>query len=92
MGKISKVFYEEIDSKKLNIEKSGEYYFLYNLIGLNDSIDEEYMKYEEMQMKVRNDVIKTAIKNENITIHPLMSTLIMTLSSYKNKPVIIAEY
>ena len=92
MGKISNVYYEEISSDKMTNEEAGEFYFLYNLIGLDSNSDKEYERFEKHQMEVKNEIIKEAMSSGDLLKHPKMNSVIMALSSYKEKPVLIVEY
>lgn len=91
MGKINKVYYEEIDNEISN-EEAGGFYFLFNSIGLNEKLDKEYIEYEEKQLQIRNKIINEAIKNKDVPDHPDMKTLVIAVSSFKQKPVLVVNY
>lgn len=92
MGKISKVFYEVVDNSVCSIMDSGEYYYHYNIMGLNASTAQEYEEYEESQIAIRNKIIGDAIKRHDILEHPKMNTTIFGVSSMKHKTIIVTEY
>lgn len=92
MGKISKVFYEEIDNNVCSIMSSGEYYYHYNVMGLDSSASREYEEYETSQIAIRNKIIGDAIKRYDILEHPKMNTTIFGVSSMKRKTIILTEY
>lgn len=86
MGRISKVIYEEV-SRDNNVD---EYYWYQNMLGLDKSINEEYMEYEYKQTQIRNSILNDIIKRENIT--PKLNTVVFGTSLLNNSTVLIAEY
>ena len=91
MGKISEVLYKEIPETILTNEKAGEYYFHLNAIRLDPMFYEEYEKYEEEHIAVRNAIIRNAVCLEEIDKHPKMNTTIFGISAINNNPIIVVE-
>lgn len=88
MGKISRVKYKQIDNSIFDIRRAEEFYFYYNLIGMNDNIDDEYIKYEEDQSRIRNSTIKEMTKNK---MSYKSNTVMMIPSPLQKKVVCIIE-
>lgn len=91
MGKITEVYYEEIDPTICSIEEASDFYYYYNLIGLREPFQSDYEKYEESQIKTKHRVIAEAISRGEV-IHPKMNNSIFGVSVLKNSTVLIAEY
>lgn len=91
MGRISKVFYTEVDPRACTVEKAGEYFFLQNMLGINPVFNEEYEKYETDQINLRNRIIGYAMETGELKSYPKMNTMIFNVSSIKNNPVICVE-
>lgn len=90
MGKISKVFYEELNN---SINEAAEYYYFYNLLSSNNKIvDSEYEQYEENQINIKNKIIGKAFNSGNIPRHPKVNYVILGISPIKRKSIIISEY
>lgn len=92
MGRISNVFYEEIDCDKCSIMTAGEFYYHYNLMGVHPMFVPEYEDYELSQITTRNKIIGDAMTRGDLRKHPKMNTTIFGVSSIKNKAVIVTEY
>lgn len=91
MGKISKVFYKEIDPNICSTNEAAKYHYLFNLINLHEMFQDEYLQYEENQIRLRNSLIGDAIKSGEISGHPNMVSTIFGISAHKNKAVLITE-
>ena len=92
MGRISKVFYTEIDPNVCDTREAGEYYYHLNLLHSHEMFQQSYEAYEAKQIALRNKVISQAMKNGELPEHPIMNSTIFGVSSMKQKPVIITEY
>lgn len=92
MGKISNVYYDEISSNECSILDAGEFYYHYNVIGIDPLFIPGYEEYEERQISLRNRIIGKAIENGEVNKHPKMHTTVFGVSSLKNKAVILTEY
>lgn len=90
MGKITKVIYQVIDPEVYSGYTLGEYYFYFNMLGLDPKIDKEYIEYEETQMNMRNKILGDIINETGI--HTKIDKTIFGLSSMKQKAVVISEY
>ena len=90
MGKISKVFYKEIDPELCNVNDAAKYHYLFNLIKYHEVFQDEYIKYEESQIHLRNTLIGDAVRSGEIS-NPKLPSTIFGISSVKNKAVIITE-
>lgn len=92
MGKISDVHYHEIDEKECSLKEAADFYFYYNLIGVDPSIISEYENYEEMQINLKNKILGKAFNNNEIPRHPRLNTSLLGISSLKGKPILVTEY
>ena len=92
MGNIKEVFYDEIDPSICSTTESGEFYFYYNLLGIDPIFQSGYEEHEMKQTKLRNRTIKHAIDNGDLPKHPNLRRTIFGISSLKNKLVMVAEY
>ncbi len=90
MGKISNVIYEEIDPNICSPLDSAELFYYMNLLGTSDAIREEYMKYEERQIRIRDRTIRAASEG-GLPHTPLTHTSIFGASTLKNKTILITE-
>ena len=90
MGKISKVFYKEIDPNVCSTNEAAKYHYLSNLINLHEIFQDEYLQYEENQIHLRNSLIGDAIKSGEIS-NPKVYSTIFGISAHKNKAVLITE-
>jgi hypothetical protein len=91
MGKISNIFYTEIDPEICSINDAAKYHYHFNLIKYHQMFQDEYERYETIQIKLRNTLIGNAIKSGEINGHPKLMSTIFGISSKKNKAVIITE-
>ncbi len=91
MGKISEVFYKEIDPKICDEKEASSFYYHYNLLGLNEKIDEEYEQYEMKQMEIKNKIIGDCLKQGEFPRYPNISSTIFGISSMKNRTILIME-
>lgn len=95
MGKIGDVYYEEISDQLMSVDKAADFYYLYNLMNLSEDLREEYEKYEQHQLSLRNTILGRAYNNNEgrkIPRHPKMGSSILGVSSMKNRVVLITEY
>jgi len=90
MGKITEVFYKEIDPNVCSMEDAAKYHYHFNLLKYHEMFQKEYEQYEEEQIKLRNTLIGNAIKSGEI-INPKVFTTIFGISAHKNKAVLITE-
>jgi len=91
MSKISEIYYEEINPSTITIQKAGEFYYHFNLVGVHSMFHDEYEKYEMDQLNIRNKVIGDAIKRGDIKGSIRTDKSMIAISSLKNKVVMIAE-
>lgn len=89
MGKINKVIYERLSMDTYSEYEAGLNYFYQNAIGVNDSIDKDYIEYESNQLQMRNKVIGMAIREGNE--HPYVRSTMIGLSSLSNNTILLAE-
>lgn len=92
MGKISEVYYKEIGPEICDPVETGEFYFFYNLLGVDDRFQEGYEQHEIKQLDIRNQVLRSAIDAKEIARHPKVNTTIFGLSSLKDSAVLVVEY
>lgn len=92
MSKISEVFYKEIDAKKCSIEEAGTFYYYFNLLNIDERFHEGYENYELGQIKLRNEIIADAIKDGELPKFPSMNSIILGISSMKNKVILISDF
>lgn len=90
MGKISQVYFEQLDPNVCSAMKASEYHFYANTIGLHPKIDEAYEKYETEQMRIRNKVIGSAVR-DGIIPRLKMDTTIYGVSSLRDRAIVITE-
>ena len=90
MTKISKVYYEELDSNVCTVEEAGEFYYHFNLLDTNISF-QEYEKYELNQINLKNKIIGDAVKNNEIVGRPRIDSSVLAISSLKNKVIVVAD-
>ena len=91
MGRISNVFYKEIDNDVCSMEEAANYHYLFNLLKYHEMFQNEYEHYEEFQIKLRNTLIGDAIKSGEIKSHPNVPSTIFGISALKNKAILITE-
>jgi hypothetical protein len=91
MGKISKVYYEEIKPEECTVKDAGEFYYHFNLVSSHTMFHDDYEKYEIGQMNLKNKIIGDVINREIIDGRPVVNTSILAISSLKNKVIIIAD-
>lgn len=92
MSRISEILYEVIDPNICSIREAGEFYYHYNLMGLDDNLNKDYERYELSQVKCRNTVIGNALKQGHCPRHPKTNTTIFGVSSLKNKAILLVEF
>lgn len=92
MSKISEVYYKEIDSGICSIEEAGEFYYHFNLLNIDEVFHEDYENYELRQISLRNNIITEAIKNGELPKFPSMNSIILGISSIKNKVILVSDY
>lgn len=92
MGRISDVYYEEIDRDECSMMTAGEFYYHYNLMNVHPIFVPDYESYEIKQISTRNSIIGNAIKRGEMPRHPKLNSTIFGVSSIKNKAVIVTEY
>ncbi len=91
MAKISNVIYEIVNPAVYDIYEANKFYWYHNLLGLNESIDNEYVEYQERQINVRNSVVKQ-IQDDNSNTKLILNNSIFGTSSRSKNVVMIAEY
>jgi hypothetical protein len=91
MGKITRVYYDELDPNVVDVHEAGEFYYHSNLIGVHEMFHEDYEAYETRQFELRNQLIADAIDNKRVDKTIRLATAMLALSSMKNKVVIMAD-
>ena len=91
MGKITNVFYTEIDPEVCTMQDAAKHHYLFNLLKYHEIFQDEYQQYEENQIKLKNAIIGNAIRSGEISTKPSMMSTIFGISSKKNKAIIITE-
>ena len=91
MGKITRVYYDEVDSNIVDVHEAGEFYYHSNLIGVHEMFHDDYEAYEIRQFELRNQLIANAIENQMVDKTIRLTTSMLALSSMKNKVVIMAD-
>lgn len=92
MGKITDVYYEEIDRDKCSMMDAGEFYYHYNFMSLDPMFVPDYESYEMKQVAIRNRIIGDAIQQGELLRHPKINSTIFGVSALKNKAVLVTEY
>lgn len=91
MGKITEVFYTEIDPQVCSTQDASRYHYLFNLLKYHEMFQEEYEKYERNQISLRNSIIGNAIRSGEIPKNPKVHSTIFGISALKNKAILIIE-
>jgi len=91
MGKITSVYYQEIDPKIVDIQTAGEFYYNHNLLDVHEMFHDDYERSEIEQLNLRNILLGEAIKCEDIQGNVKVDSSILAISSLKNKVVLVAE-
>ena len=89
MGKISEIYYREIDPTILSIYEAGKFYYYYNLIGVSEQFDKAYEEYETSQIQLKNIILNEEIKLGNIKPSIRVNDSVLGISSIKDKVVIL---
>lgn len=92
MGKISNVYLAVVDPNDCSVEKAGEYYYLYNLLGTHEMFEDEYEMHEAEQLKLKNQIIKAAIDSGELPSRPNLNTTMLGISSIHDREVLVVEY
>ena len=90
MGKISEVFYKEIDPQLCDVNEAAKYHYHFNFLKYHKMFQDQYEIYEEKQIKLRNKIIGDAIHDHEIN-KPKLTSTIFGISSLKDKAVLITE-
>ena len=88
MGRISKTIYKEIDPKDFTMYDAGLNYFYINTPGISSDIDEEFIKYFNTQIKVRNNALKTEDTGDR---KAKAHTAVFGISSMSDKAVLLCD-
>jgi len=91
MGKITEVFYKEIDPKACSVQDASKYHYLFNLLKYHEMFQTDYEKYERDQILLRNSLVGNAIEAGELKCPPKMNTTIFGISAQKNRAVLIIE-
>lgn len=91
MGKITNIVYEVVDPRIYDTYSANEFYWYQNMLGLNSSIDDEYINYQEEQLKSRNVALRD-MRNKNGEVYPTTANCIFGTSSRNKNVVLIADY
>ena len=91
MGKISKVFYQEIETTECTVQGAGEFYFHFNLISSSDVFHKDYERFEQAQIDLKNKILGDIINSNEFRERPKVSSSVLTISSLKNKVILIAD-
>lgn len=89
MAKITKILYERINSNIFSEYDVGLNYFYQNAIGVNDDIDNEFISYEEKQIKMKNYILGCAKKEYGI--NPESKSTMIGLSSLSNNVILVSK-
>lgn len=92
MGKISKVYYQEMDDNVADIVKANECYNNFNITMLGDQWVDVYKNYIGYLIQEKNMAIHTILVRDGIDRWPKLNLTSFAVSGLKNKAVIIAEY
>lgn len=92
MGKISKVYFRPITPEECSVEKAGEYYYMFNLLGAHEMFHDAYEKHEEEQLKLKNAIIKEALESGELPSHPKLNTTLLGISSINDREILVVEY
>lgn len=90
MGKITEVYYEEVDPSEIDLRTAGEFYFNTNLIQISPLFFEGYEVTEDKQLRARNRLLAKAMEHDGIP-ELNISTSMLAISSLKNKVILVAE-
>lgn len=88
MGKISEVLYGTCED--YTQDDAVNFYFYSNINGLNKNVDDEFAKYYENEVRVKNNTLGNLIKGDGVKPSSIASA-IMATSSIKKKPVVFVE-
>jgi hypothetical protein len=91
MGKISKVFYKEIDDTECTAQEAGEFYYHFNLISSHILFHKDYEKFELAQINLKNKTLGDIINDSGTQVRPKVGSSILAISSLKNKVILIAD-
>jgi hypothetical protein len=91
MGKISEIYYEEVDPAIIDPEFTGEYYYYFNLAKVSDELQEEFIMYEDNQTILKNKIFGLAKKRNDISYSSKLCNAMFAISSLKNKVVLITD-
>lgn len=89
MGKITEVYYEQIDSKEYDINKAAEYYYYLNMLGVNNELNSRYEEIEYNQLKLKQRLLSKVKQAINRDIKA--SNSMLGISNLNNKAIIISE-
>lgn len=92
MGKISEIYYEEIDPKICTTIEAAEFYYLFNMLDIDEDIHKEYEDHEIKQLEIRNKLIGDAIRKNKLPRNPKLNTSILGISSLRDQVILLAEY
>lgn len=92
MGKISKVYYQEMSDYVGDIIKAGECYSNFNFSVLGDQFIEAYNDYIHHIITEKDMAIHTALRRDGIERWPKLNLTSFAISGLKDKTVLIAEY
>lgn len=90
MSRIVPVVYQTI-SDKLPVEKAAQYFFLNNLLGVDPSIDEEFIDHEVETTKLRNSIIAAMIHSDQCPKNPQLDSSMIGISSLKKETIVMME-
>lgn len=97
MGKISEVYYGQVDTEVYSPEQAAESYFYENLVDIDDMFDEGYCKTMSDQIEIRNSMLNNVCNSDDLNSipthrHPRLNTSIIAISPLCEKVVVIVEY
>ena len=91
MGKISKVFYEEIKPESCTVKEAAEFYYHFNLVASHESFHRGYEEYETNQINLKNKILGDVVASNKEKERPKVGSSILAISSLKQKVVLIAD-
>lgn len=92
MGKISNVYYKKLTDDEMSVDRSSSFYFLNNMFALSSEIQDEYERYEEYQINLRNKIIGNAVKHNDIPGRPKIDSTVMGISGIHDCTILVTEY
>ena len=86
---ITKIYYQEINLKVVDVKTAGQFYLYSNLIDEGTMFQDEYEEHEMNQLRIRNGLLRSAVETKELPIRivdPSRSQL--SISSIKDRVVL----